>query len=90
MGVTLHIHKTHRQYTGGKEKIEVEGQTVGQCLDAMVDNYPEMADVLFSAPGRISNQVEIYLNAESAYPDELKKAVNPGDQIYITVMLMGG
>jgi len=30
------------------------------------------------------------LNTKSAYPDELKKPVANGDDVYITVMLAGG
>jgi hypothetical protein len=34
--------------------------------------------------------IEIYVNHESAYPDELKKTVRDGDEIHLTFMLAGG
>lgn len=49
-----------------------------------------MRTALFDGKGKLKNQIEIYLNSESAYPDELRKKVNAGDEIYITVMLAGG
>lgn len=90
MSVSVHIHKTHRQYTNGIETVSVTGETVGACLKALVDKYPPMQDVLFRNAGELNRQIEIYLNMESAYPDELKKKVSPNDEIHITVMLAGG
>ena len=90
MSVALNIHRTHRQYTDGLETVEVEGKTIGQCLNALIKRFPEMESALFAENGRLKNQIEIYLNMESAYPDELKREVKPGDDIYLTVMLAGG
>lgn len=90
MTVKVDIHKTHRQFTDQKETVEVEGRTVGACLDSMIKQYPGMQEAIFDKKGTLKNQIEIYLNSESAYPDELKKKVAPGDRITITVMLAGG
>ncbi len=89
MSVSVNIHEAHRQYTDGLEVVVVTGDTVGACLKALVDQYPPMQDVLFSKAGELNHQIEIYLNMESAYPDELKKEVSPNDDIHITVMMMG-
>lgn len=89
MGVSVHIHTSHRQHTDGMETVTVTGDTVGACLNALVGKYPAMKEVLFSKAGELNRQIEIYLNTESAYPDELKKEVSPNDDIYITVMVMG-
>jgi molybdopterin converting factor small subunit len=90
MGIRLNIHKTHRRHTEGLELVEVEGGTIGQCLDRLVERFPEMGGALFKSQGKLRHQIEIYLNMESAYPDELKKPVQAGDEIHITVMLAGG
>lgn len=90
MGIRLNIHKTHRQHTEGMETVEVDGNTVGQCLDRLVERFPGMREALFHSKGNLLPQIEIYLNMESAYPDELKKPVQTGDEIHITVMLAGG
>jgi len=90
MSITLNIHKTHRQHTQGNEAIHVNGDTVGACLDAMITKFPGMKDALFSNNGKLKNQIEIFVNMESAYPDELKKRVQSGDEISIIVMLAGG
>ena len=90
MAIRINIHRTHRQFTRGLDSIDVQGATVGECLNALVGLYPGISQVLFYRNGGLRNHVEIYLNAESAYPDELAKAVSDGDEITITALLAGG
>lgn len=90
MSVTVNIHKTHRQHVSGLSKVEAEGSTVGQCLDHLVSQYPTLKEALFDKDKKLRNNIEIYVNMKSAYPDELAKAVQDGDEIHITVMLAGG
>lgn len=90
MSVTVNIHKTHRQFTSGLESFQVNGDTVGDCLSALTERFPQMKAALFDKRNALKSQIEIYVNMESAYPDELKRKVKPGDQIHITVMLAGG
>lgn len=90
MSIKVHIHKTHRRHTNGLEAVEVEGSTVGECLKHLVGQFPDMEKELFGKKGDLRNLIEIYINSESAYPDELAKPVQDGDAIYITFMLAGG
>jgi molybdopterin converting factor small subunit len=90
VSIQINIHKTHRQHTDGLEVVEVDGRTVGECLNALNQRFPGMSGELFESNGELRNIVEIYLNMESAYPGELLKPVNDGDEIHITVMLAGG
>ena len=90
MSISVHIHRTHRCHTDGKEFVEVDGKNVGECLQAVADRYPGIRDQLFDANGNLSKLLEIYLNMESAYPDELKKPVQAGDEIHVTLLLAGG
>jgi molybdopterin converting factor small subunit len=90
MCIKINLHKTHRSYADGLEAVETEGNTVGDCLDDLIVQYPGMKDKLFDAKGRLLNTIEIYLNMESTYPDELKKVVKPGDEIHLTILLAGG
>ena len=90
MAVRIHIHKTHRQFTNGLEVVEVEGNTVGECVGHLVKQFPGMQTAIFDKKGKLLNIVEVYLNHESAYPDELAKPVKDGDEIHLTSMLAGG
>lgn len=90
MSVKIHIHKTHRQYTDGLSVIETKGATVGMCLSNLVEQFSDMKPELFDNDGNLTHKVEIYLNMESAYPDELAKPVKDGDDIHLTLLLAGG
>ena len=90
MSISVYIHSTHRCHTDGKKVVEVEGENVGACLQAVADRYPGMRDKLFDDRGNLSTALEIYVNLESAYPDELKTPVKAGDEIYLTLLLAGG
>jgi hypothetical protein len=88
--VTVYLHKTHRRYTGGRDAVAVDGSTVGECLKTLVEIHPGLETQLFEGPGRLKKTVEIYLNLQSTYPEELAKATGDGDVLHITLMLAGG
>ena len=67
MSVKINIHPLLGEYTNNQDVAEVNGSTVGECLEQLVD---------------------IFVNAENAYPEELAKPVKDGDKLYI-IMIMG-
>jgi molybdopterin converting factor small subunit len=90
MAVKVHVHTTHMQFTDGLEIVATEGKTVAECLAQLIRQFPDMEKALFAKKDKLLNTVEIYVNSASAYPDELGKAVNDGDDIHLFVMLSGG
>jgi len=90
MSVKVHIHITHRQHTNGLEVVAVEGSTVGACLNQLIKQFPGMEKALFAKKDKLFNNIEIYLNHASAYPNELVKPVKDGDEIHLVTMLAGG
>jgi molybdopterin converting factor small subunit len=90
VGVKINIHKTHHELTDGLDIVEVEGQNVGDCLNQLIGQFPRFQEALFAKNGKLQSWIEIYVNMESAYPEELAKPVKDGDEIHITVMLSGG
>ena len=90
MAVTVNIHKTHRQFTNGSEVVAAEGKTVGECLNHLIKQFPGMEKALFAKKDKLLNNVEIYLNHATAYPNELAKPVKEGDEIHLIIMLAGG
>ena len=90
MTVKINLHKTHREFTDGQKVVEVEGSTVGACIEALVKRYPGLREKLFDKKGTLRNFIEIYLNMESAYPDELKRPTKDGDEVHIVILLAGG
>jgi len=90
MSVTIHLHQSQRHLADGKVSVNVEGDTVKTCLADLIQQYPDLESQLFDNPRKLNKNVEIYLNLESAYPDELAKPVRDGDEIHITLILSGG
>ena len=90
MGVRINIHQTLRHLTNGQGMAEVNGTTVGECLNELVQQFPGMETRLFDKKGRLLNYVDIYVNRESSYPEELAKPVKDGDELSITLMIAGG
>ena len=90
MPVKTHIHATHRQFANGLEVVNVEGSTVGECLNHLIKQYPGMEKALFAKKEKLLNIVEVYLNHASMHPNELIKPVKDGDEIHLVVMLAGG
>ena len=89
MSIEVSLHRTHRRYTDGKETIHVEGTTVGECLRDLVKKYPALEKEIFKS-GKLNSLIEVYLNGESAYPNELIKPVKEGDKISLVYMLSSG
>ena len=90
MAVNINLHKTHRSYAGGREVVAVAGTTIGACIDDLVRQHPGLRERLFDSKGKLRHYIEIYLNNESAYPDELKRMTQDGDEIHIVILLAGG
>jgi len=86
----VHIHKTHRHFTGGKAVVQTEGDTVGACLKYLVRQFPGMQTIVFDKKGTLKGTLEIYVNHQSAFPKELEKRVKDGDEIHLTLLLAGG
>ena len=90
MSIKVHLHKTHRRFTDGQETVDVEGHTVGECLQQLIRQYPDLEPALFDGKDNLQKTIEVYLNMQSTYPDELAKKTKDGDMIHITLLLAGG
>ena len=90
MSITVNIHQALRQITNNQATVEVSGTTVGECLTELVQKFPDIKTKLFGKNGKLLNYIDIYVNAESSYPEELAKPVKDGDKLSITLMLAGG
>jgi len=90
MSITINLHPTLYQFTSGQTTVKVKGNTVGQCLDDLIRQFPQIKRWLFDKTGKLHNYVDIYINQESSYPEELAKTVKDGDELYITLIIAGG
>ena len=90
MSVKINIHPTLTHLTGGQQKVEVRGNTVGQCLDDLISRFPAIESWLFAKKDKLQKTVEIYVNAKSSYPEELAMPVKDGDELQVVMIIIGG
>jgi molybdopterin converting factor small subunit len=90
MSATINIHQSMRHLTDGRAVVEVRGDTVGECLEYLIDQYPDVKTKILDKKGELLNYIDLYVNAESSYPEELKRKVKEGDELTIALMLCGG
>lgn len=90
MAVKVRVHPFHVHLVDGQEVVEVQGRTVGECLTALVARYPALKSELFDKHGNLRNYLEVYLNNQSTYPEELKHPVSDGDELSIIMIAQGG
>ncbi|TET72918.1 MAG: ThiS family protein [Candidatus Aminicenantes bacterium] len=90
MSVKVKIHQTLRHLTNGQGTVEVSGNTVGECLYDLVKQFPGIKPKIFDNKGKLLNYVDIYVNLESSYPEELAMSVKDGDRLHITIIIGGG
>jgi len=90
MSVKIDAHYFIPSLTNDQDIIEVNGSTVGECLEQLATMYPKARDWLIGKDGNISNVVEVYVNMESVQPEGLAKQVKDGDVIHIIMMISGG
>ncbi len=76
--------------SGGVEAPEVNGRTVGECLESLEERFPGIKDYLFDRQGKLLRIFGIYLDADGIYPVELDTPIKDNDEIVILNFLMGG
>jgi molybdopterin converting factor small subunit len=52
-----------RTYTGSQAQVNVDGATVGQALNSLTDQYPELRPHLFNG-GELRNFVNVFVGDE--------------------------
>ena len=90
MSVEINIPQFLQYLTDEMKVVYVNGGTVGDCLSDLVTQFPQLEALLFSKNGKLHSYLEVYINGESAYPEELAKPVVNGDELHIINIIVGG
>lgn len=90
MSVDVKISSILTRYTNKQQTAKVNGSTVGECLENLVEQFPELRRVLFNKDGRLQHYIDVYINGESVYPEELAKPVKDGDNLHLLMVIAGG
>jgi len=90
MSAEIELSSILGRYTNKQLNIKVEGSTVGECLDDLFRQYPDLKKMLINSEGKLHRSYDIYINGASAYPMEMKKPVQDGDKLNIVFIIYGG
>ena len=90
MSVKINIHPLLYHVSDDVAEIEVDGSTVGECLEAMVKRYPDIKQRLFTKGGKVTKGLNIYINGKGTYPDVLTRPVKDGDEIHLASLIFRG
>ena len=95
MNIKMHLYLGLPRLTNTEDIIDiidVNGNTVGQCLDHLVKQFPDVGEALFDEKGRLLDRIDIWVNTMPAYADGLNRPVKDGDELYLfaSKLVVGG
>jgi molybdopterin converting factor small subunit len=90
MSIRIHLHPDMSYLAGNNDVVETAGRTVGECIEQLIARHPALRELIFYRNGQLQTFCEIYVNRKAAYPDELSRKVEAGDEIYLTLTIAGG
>ena len=80
-----------RQYVENKDSVEVSGATVGESLNALTSQFPELRRHLYNDEGKLRSFVNVYVSDEDIrYLNKDATPVKDGDTISIVPSIAGG
>lgn len=92
MGIRVNIRSYFQRFTSGLDTVEVNGRTVGECLDDLVKQFPSLEKVLFYERGELDDYIGVCINREfvSAWEEPLSRPVLDGDELSIILVGIAG
>ncbi len=85
--VILHPYLTEG---AGEARVELDGNTVRECLKNLTGRFPAMQSKLFGKNEKLHGYIEILVNGKPTVPLELAHPLKDGDEMAILVFLSGG
>lgn len=90
MSVEIELSPIFARYANNQLNVKVEGNTVGECLNDLLRQHPDLKKILLNREGKLQHAYGIYINGKSIYPMEMKKPVKDGDKLNIVFIIHGG
>ncbi|MBS4727274.1 MoaD/ThiS family protein [Mycobacterium sp. SM1] len=93
MSVTVSIPTILRAHTGGKKRVEANGDTLAAVISDLEARYSGISERLIDSanPGRLHRFINIYVNDEDVrFSGGLDTAIADGDSVTILPAVAGG
>lgn len=93
MNIEVNLPKSMSGITKGKDIVEVDGSTVGECLSRLISLFPGIEKELFFAgfgdslatEGKLWSKIQVEVNGESIEKDVLAVKAKTGDKLHIEI-----
>ena len=80
-----------QQFADGKERVEVEGGTVAEVLDAVGREYPGVRSRVVTERGEIRPHINVFVGERNCrFEEGLSSAVPAGSEVTILAAVSGG
>jgi len=87
----IHIPTPLRQYVGKQTTVDVKAATVGEAMNALVAQHPDLKKHLYTEDGKLRAFVNLYVNDEDIrYLQKEATALSDSDNISIVPSIAGG
>jgi molybdopterin converting factor small subunit len=87
----IHIPTPLRQYAGKQPAVDIKAGTIGEALNGLVSQHPELRRHLYTEDGKLRAFVNVYLNDEDVrYLQKDATTVADSDNISIVPSIAGG
>ena len=90
MSIKVNLTPYFHDITKKNLALEANGHTVQEVIEDIDHRYPGFKKECIDEQGKLHEFLEIYINQESAFPDELKRKVTDNDEITILTVIGGG
>ena len=90
MSVKIGISASLQPFTKNMAVVEVNGSTIGECVNHLVKQFPGIGNKLLIKNNKLFGPVGIYVNRERNITRELDKSVEDGEELYMLYMVAGG
>ena len=75
------------ELAGGRRELELEGATVGEVLQALEREHPEVRGWILDEHGSIREHINVFVNKECGREDT---TVGAGDRLHVLPAISGG
>ena len=91
MTALVRIPTVLRPALGGDTSVTVEGSTVGEVLDQLTENHPDVKGQLLNKDGTLHRFLNVYVNDDDVrYLGGVDAPVTNGDEITLLPAVAGG
>src|SRR5579871_7039550 len=91
MAVNVYIPTPFRRLTGNRDRVEVNGSTVGEVLQQLEGSFPGFDQMLRDGDKQIPSHINIYLNTREIHGLQGERTpVAYGDEVAVIPAIAGG